>query len=112
MGNQDEIMDELQKLIAGKQGELVRLAEVEKEEETPLRSRGTATAAATPQEAGSKRAGQQEAAWYQGQQGPHTQARPDREVRGQDLVALIRREVGEQTAEIRKSIDELTSFQG
>ena len=57
MGEQDKRMDELMGLIAGKQGELVWLAEEEEEEETPLRSRGTATAAANPQ-----KAGQQEAA--------------------------------------------------
>ena len=112
MGDQDDKMEELKGLIAGKQGELVRLAEVEGEEETTLRSRGTATAAATPQEAGTPGAGQQEAAWYQGKRGPHPQARPHRQVGGQDLVAIIRRELGEQTTEIRKSIDELRSFQG
>ena len=31
---------------------------------------------------------------------------------GQDLIALIRLEVGKQTVEIRKSINELRSFQG
>ena len=111
LGDQDQRMYELRGLIAGKQGKLVRLREVEEEEETPLRSRGTVTADATPQEAGSQGAGQHEAAGYRGEQGPHLQARPDRQVGGQDLVAVISREVGEQTAEIGKAIDELRSFQ-
>ena len=70
MGGQDDRIEALKELIAGQQGELVRLAEVEEEEETPLRSRGTATTAATPQEAGIPGAGQQEAAWYQEERGP------------------------------------------
>ena len=52
MVDQNDRVEEVKELISGKQGELVRLAGVEEEEETPLRSRGTATAAATPQEAG------------------------------------------------------------
>ena len=111
LGNQDQRMYELRGLIAGKQVKLVRLREVEEEEETPLRSRGTVTADATPQEAGSQRAGQHEAAGYRGEQGPHPQARPDRQVGGPDLVAVISWEGGEQTAEIGKAIDELRSFQ-
>ena len=85
---------------------------MEEEEENPLRSQGIATAAATPREDGIHGAGQKKAAWYQGERGPHPQARPDRQVGGQDLVAMIRREVGEQTTEIRKSMDELRSVQG
>ena len=95
--DQDDRVRELKERIAGKQGELVRMAEVEEEEETPLRSRGITAAAATPKEAGIHGAEQQGAAWYQGEQ---------------DLVAMIRREVGEQTTGIRKSIDELRSSQG
>ena len=64
-GDQDDRIRELKELIAGKQGELVRLAEVEEEEETPLRSRGITPAAAAPQEAAIHGPGQQEAAGYQ-----------------------------------------------
>ena len=112
IGDQDDKVEALKELIAGKQGELARLAEVEEEEDTPPRSRESATAATTPQEAGIPGAGQQEAARYQCGRGPHQQARPDRQVGGQDLMAMIRLEVGEQTKEIGKSIDKLRSFQG
>ena len=136
MCEQDDGVEELMERIARKQSELVRLAEVEEEDETPPRSRVTATAAATPQEAGIPGAGQLEAPWYQGERDSHQQARPVGQVGGelkgaerrllgpamdqgeekvsggQELMAMIRLEVGEQTTEIRKSINELRSFQG
>ena len=76
MCEQDDGVEELMERIARKQSELVRLAEVEEEDETPPRSRVTATAAATPQEAGIPGAGQLEAPWYQGERDSHQQARP------------------------------------
>ena len=136
MCEQDDGVEELMERIARKQSELVRLAEVEEEDETPPRSRVTATAAATPQEAGIPGAGQLEAPWYQGERDSHQKARPVEQVGGelkgaerqllgpamdrgeekvsggQELMAMTRLEVGEQTTEIRKSINELRSFQG
>ena len=110
MCEQDDGIEELKERITRKQRELVRMTEVEEEDETPPRSRVTAMAAATPQEAGIPAAGLLEAPWYRGKWGSHQQARLDRQVGGQDLIAIIRLEVGEQTMVIRKSIDELRSF--
>ena len=111
MCDQDDRVEELKEQIAKKQRELVWLTEVEEEDETPPRSRVIATAAATPQEAGIPGAGQLEAPWYQGKRGAHLQARPDRQVGGPDLIAMIQLEVGEQTAVIWMSIDEMRSCQ-
>ena len=71
---QEDGIDDLKKRLERKQRELVRLAEVEEEEETPPRSQESATAAATPQEAGISGAGQQEVAWYQGERFSYQQA--------------------------------------
>ena len=52
MCDQDDRAEELKGRIERKQRELVRLAEVEEEEETPLRSQEPATAATTPRRPG------------------------------------------------------------
>ena len=135
MCDQDDKAEEVKERIVRKQRELVRLAEVEEEEETPPRSQVPATAAATPQEAWVTGAGQQEVAWYQGERASYQQALQNGQVwgeqqgaerrqpgqalelgevkgaGGQDLMAMIRLEGGELTTEIRKSIDELRSVQ-
>ena len=119
MCDQDDGAEELKERITRKQRDMVRLAEEEEEEETPPRSQGSATTAATPQEARITSAGQQEVAWYQGERVSYQQVRQNGQVWGeqqgaelwqwrqvlelretkvsrvQDLLAMIQREMGE-----------------
>ena len=76
MGDLDNRIEELKKRDARKQRELVRLVEVEDEEETPPRGLVSSTAIATPQEAGIPGAGPRAVAWHQGEQSSYQQACP------------------------------------
>ena len=98
-------------MIDRKQGELVRMTEMEEEEETS-EAGGSPWPLPPPRRPGSIGPSSRRQPGLQDKRGPRPQAIPDRQVGGQDVVAMIRQEVGEETTEIRKSIDKLRSFHG